>query len=83
MSCTVFTYVVEFDMDHPIYMPYSPPNGVPQESKLATYMVREVTAHIQSYPKIFSEPPESKHSCGGKPLGAVIRKSQHQFPKCF
>lgn len=26
-------------MDHPIYLPYSAPNGVPQESKLATYMV--------------------------------------------
>ncbi|XP_025832537.1 PAN2-PAN3 deadenylation complex subunit PAN3 [Agrilus planipennis] len=31
-------------MDHPIFIPYSPPNGVPQESKLATYMSRQNTS---------------------------------------
>lgn len=36
-KCCAFS---EFGMDHSIYLPYSSPNGVPQESKLATYMVR-------------------------------------------
>ncbi|XP_071050850.1 PAN2-PAN3 deadenylation complex subunit PAN3 isoform X2 [Onthophagus taurus] len=50
-------------MDHSMFLPYSPPNGVPQESKLATYMNRQssstpVTNNLtQSFSKISLETP--------------------------
>ncbi|XP_017780129.1 PREDICTED: PAB-dependent poly(A)-specific ribonuclease subunit PAN3 isoform X3 [Nicrophorus vespilloides] len=55
-------------MDHPIYMPYSVSNGVPQESKLNTYMVmpqspefipgsRVINSSNSASPNLFSSFP--------------------------
>lgn len=55
-------------MDHPVFLTYASANGVPQESKLATYMVINVDYFIglDTYRLFCIEPPKYKHTSGFK-----------------
>ncbi|KAK9722665.1 Pan3 Pseudokinase domain [Popillia japonica] len=84
-----------FGMDHPVFLPYASANGVPQESKLATYMSRQntstpvVTNNLsQTFSKISIESPVSTKKVTPQspefvPGARVIASSTSASPNFF